>query len=171
VFAYAIPGVPAAALGAHTLLSIPPTVVDVSLAAFFLVMIPLRRLAAKRRLHLRLRHMAVAGAIIGFLTGLVLSTGPLSVPVFTGYGLTGGAFLGSEAASALLLYAGKLTTFENAGALTPVVLLRGITIGAALMIGAFVARRIVTRIHTGTYELLVDGVLVVGAAGMILSFV
>ena len=55
--------------------------------------------------------MSLAGAIVGFLTGFVLSTGPLSVPVFTGYGMSGGAFLGSEAASAILLYAGKLGTF------------------------------------------------------------
>ncbi len=49
---------------------------------------------------MRLWHLGVAGAVVGFLTGLVLSTGPLSVPMFTGYGLSGGAFLGSEAASA-----------------------------------------------------------------------
>ena len=31
--------------------------------------------------------------------GLVLSTGPLSVPAFTAYGLVKGAFLSTEAAS------------------------------------------------------------------------
>ena len=43
VVAYSVPGVPAAALGAHTLLTIPPTVIDLVLAAFFLAMIGLRR--------------------------------------------------------------------------------------------------------------------------------
>src|ERR1700678_2123369 len=38
VLAFALPGVPAAALGAHTLLTISPTVVDSALAAFFLAM-------------------------------------------------------------------------------------------------------------------------------------
>jgi len=61
----------------------------------------------------------VAGAIVGFLTGLALSTGPLSVPVFTGFGSSGGAFLGSEAASALLLYVAKLATFGRMGVLDP----------------------------------------------------
>ena len=83
VLAYSLAGVPAAVLGAHTLLTISPATVDVFLAAFFLAMIPLRRLIRRSNLHLNLWHMSLAGAIVGFLTGFVLSTGPLSVPVFT----------------------------------------------------------------------------------------
>ena len=98
VLAYSLAGVPAAVLGAHTLLTISPATVDVFLAAFFLAMIPLRRLIRRSNLHLNLWHMSLAGAIVGFLTGFVLSTGPLSVPVFTGYGMSGGAFrIGSAA--------------------------------------------------------------------------
>lgn len=171
VIAYSLPGIPAAALGAHTLLSIPPTLVDAFLGAFFLGMIPLRHYAARRQLRFRLRHMAVAGVAVGYLTGLVLSTGPLSVPVFTGYGLTGGAFLGSEAAGSLLLYLGKITAFEASGALPVDVVARGLVIGAALLVGALVAKRIVRRIHPRLFDLLIDGVLVVGAAGMIVSLV
>jgi uncharacterized membrane protein YfcA len=167
VLAYSIPGIPAAALGANTLLSIPPTVIDVCLAAFFIGMIPLRRVIRRKQLALRLWHLAIAGALIGFLTGLVLSTGPLSVPVFTGYGLSGGAFLGTEAASAVLLYAAKLTAFASAGALPSTVILRGVAIGVALMIGSILARRIVQRIPQRTYDLLIDAVLVIGAIGMI----
>jgi len=39
--------------------------------------------------------------VIGYLTGIVVSTGPLSVPLFLFYGLTKGAFLATEAASSL----------------------------------------------------------------------
>jgi uncharacterized protein len=171
VLAYSLPGVPAAALGAHTLLSIPPTIVDVALGVFFLGMIPLRHLAARRRLRLRLWHMSIAGLAIGFLTGLVLSTGPLSVPIFAGVGLSGGSFLGSEAAGSLLLYAGKLTAFASAGALPPLVIIRGIVIGTALLIGTVMARSIVRRISSRSYAFLIDAVLVVGAVGMFLSAV
>jgi len=171
VVAYSIPGIPAAALGAHTLLNIPVSLVDGFLAAFFLGMIPLRRFANRRQLRVRLWHMAVAGAILGYLTGLVLSTGPLSVPIFTGYGLAGGAFLGSEAASALLLYLGKLTTFQASGDLPLDVVERGLVIGAALLVGALLAKRIVRRIHPRMFTLLIDGVLVVGAVGMLISLI
>jgi uncharacterized protein len=169
VVAYALPGIPAAVLGAHTLLTIPPTLVDGCLAVFFAGVIPVRRTAARARWHLHVWQMAVAGAGVGCLTGMILSTGPLSVPIFTGYGLTGGAFLGSEAASALLLYAGKLATFGSAGVLSANVLTRGVVIGAALMIGSLVARRIVRNVKTHRYEMLIDVVLVTAALGMVIS--
>jgi len=169
VLAYSIPGIPAAAFGAHTLLSIPPGVVELCIAAFFVAMIPVRRILRRKRYTIRIWQMSVAGLIIGYLTGLVITTGPLSVPIFSGYGLTGGAFLGSEATSAVLLYLSKLATFETAGALPLVVILRGLVIGSALLVGALAARRIVDRITPRTYALLIDGVLIIGAVGMILS--
>ncbi|KGD72127.1 membrane protein [Tatumella morbirosei] len=169
VLAYSMTGVPAAVLGAHTLLTISPVTVDLLLAAFFLAMIPLRRLIRRLSLRLNLWHMSFAGAIVGFLTGFVLSTGPLSVPVFTGYGMTGGVFLGSEAASAILLYAGKLATFGVSGVLVPLVITRGITIGIALFSGSMMAKRLVQRLNMHTFEILIDGVLIAGAAGMLLA--
>nr|WP_273378919.1 sulfite exporter TauE/SafE family protein [Actinopolymorpha pittospori] len=169
VVAYALPGIPSAVLGAHTLLTIPPRLVDGFLAVFFVAMVPLRRFAARAQWRIRLWHMGIAGAGIGFLTGMILSTGPLSVPIFTAYGLTGGAFLGSEAASALLLYAGKLATFEGAGVLSTDVLARGVVIGAAVMAGSFLARRILRNVTTQRYGLLIDVVLVTAALGMSIS--
>jgi uncharacterized protein len=44
------------------------------------VMIPVRRIMTARAWRVRLWHLGVAGAVVGFLTGLVLSTGPLSAP-------------------------------------------------------------------------------------------
>ncbi|OBA62636.1 hypothetical protein A5647_07110 [Mycobacterium sp. 1100029.7] len=169
VLAYAVPGVPAAVLGAHTLLTIPQTVVDSVLGGFFLAMIAVRRIVAARQWRVRLWQLAVAGAAIGFLTGLILSTGPLSVPIFTGYGLAGGAFLGSEAASSLFLYVAKMAAFGQFGALSGSVVLRGVAIGIALMVGPFLARPLVHRIRPHTYTLLIDFVLVAAAAGMFLA--
>jgi uncharacterized protein len=171
VVAYALPGVPAAALGAHTLLTIPPAVVDGALAAFFLAMIVVRRRTARERWRFTAWQMAVAGAIVGFLTGMVFSTGPLSVPIFTAYGLSGGAFLGTEAASSLLLYAGKLAMFGAAGALSTPTVVRGVVIGGALMLGSIVARRVVGRVGPHAYELLIDIVLLCGALTMVLAIV
>jgi uncharacterized protein len=169
VLAYAVPGAPTAVLGAHTLLVISPKIIDGFLAAFFLVMIPIRRIMVARAWRVRLWQLGIAGAVVGFLTGLVLSTGPLSVPIFTGYGLSGGAFLGSEAANALVLYAAKLATFGQAGSLTTGLVTRGLVIGTALMLGPFLTRRIVQRLQPHAYALLIDVVLVAAAAGMFVA--
>ncbi|MDX1891161.1 sulfite exporter TauE/SafE family protein [Mycolicibacterium sp. 050158] len=163
---YTAPGVPAAVLGAHTLLTISPRIVDGFLGLFFLAMIPVRRVAAARAWRVRSWHLAIAGAVVGFLTGLVLSTGPLSVPVFTCFGLSGGTFLGTEAASAVVLYVAKLLTFGEFGVLSARLVLQGLVIGAALMVGPFITRRLVRNLRPRLYVLVIDGVLIVAGAGM-----
>ena len=157
--AYAIPGVPAAALGARTLLVLPSSWVDVALGTFFLAMIPTRHWLATHTFRIRLWQLAIAGALIGFLTGIVISTGPLSVPAFTAYGLTKGAFLSTEAVSSLALFVSKVATFREFGALPLPSIVRGLLIGAAVILGTFVGRSIVQRISIRTFELVLDGVL------------
>ena len=157
--AYSIPGVPAAALGAHTLLVLPAQVVDIALGAFFLVMIPARRWLNTRNFRIGLWQLALAGAVIGFVTGIVLSTGPLSVPAFTAYGLMKGAFLSTEAMSSLALMISKVATFREFGALPLPAITQGLIVGASVMLGSFVGKAIVQRMSIHTFQYLLDAVL------------
>lgn len=61
VAAYAVTGVPAAVLGARTMLVLPPGAVDAAIGSFLLLMIPGRRWLAANLIHLRLPHLAAAG--------------------------------------------------------------------------------------------------------------
>ncbi|XBS68139.1 sulfite exporter TauE/SafE family protein [Acerihabitans sp. KWT182] len=159
LLAYSIPGVPAAALGARTLLVLPSHWVNIALGVFFLVMIPTRRWLHAHRLHIRLWQLALAGALIGYVTGIVLSTGPLSVPAFTSYGLLKGAFLSTEAASSLTLMVSKVVTFRQLGALPPAALWQGLIIGASVMAGSFAGKAVVLRMSIPTFERLLDALL------------
>ena len=156
---YAIPGVPAAALGARTLLALPPAAIDLALGLFFLAMIPLRHWHAAAAWRLRPWHLAIAGAIIGFITGIVLSTGPLSVPVFAAYGLVGGAFLSTEAASAMTLYISKGLTFRGLGAMPAATFLKGLLVGSSLMVGTYGGKAIVKRLSVRFFHRLLDAVM------------
>jgi len=155
-WAYSIPGVPAAAFGAHTLLILPSRAVDIALGAFFLAMIPVRRWLYARQFHLRLWQLGLAGAGIGYITGIVLSTGPLSVPAFTAFGLLKGAFLSTEAASSLALMIAKAVTFQHYGALPPRAILQGLIVGSSLMAGSFVGKAVVQRMSIGSFQNVLD---------------
>jgi uncharacterized membrane protein YfcA len=168
VLAYAAPGVPAAALGARTLLALPPRWIDAGLGLFFLSMLALRRLRPPSR-PMPLWGLSVCGAAIGFLTGLVLSTGPLSVPVFTSYGLVGGPFLGTEAATALALYVSKVTTFRESGALSGEIIVQGLIVGASLMIGTFIGKGVVGRIPGHRYAHLIDALILCSGVSLLLA--
>lgn len=101
-FAYSVTGVPAAAFGAQTLWSLKATWIDIVLGTFFLLMIPYRHWAKSRNFTLSVWQLAVAGILVGYLTGIVLSTGPLTIPIFSAYGLLKGPLLSTEATTCQL---------------------------------------------------------------------
>src|ERR1700755_702032 len=164
--AYSVTGIPAAALGARTLLALPAHAVDIAIGVFLIAMVPVRHWLARHNLKANLWHLAIGGAAIGFLTGIVVSTGPLSVPLFLFYGLSKGAFLATEAASSLGMYVSKSVTFQRFGALTPEVALQGLIAGCSLMFGAFIAKRFVLRLDPDVFRLVMDGIMI--AAGLVM---
>lgn len=158
--AYCATAVPGAMAGARLLLAIPPGLAETALGAFFLSQIPARRWLARRQFRLSATHLMLLGAPLGVLTGIVVSTGPLTVPLFTFYGLERGAFLGTEAASSFGMYLAKVATFEAFGALPPQVLVQGLGVGATLMAGSFVGRFVVLKLSSAAYRSLIDGLMV-----------
>jgi uncharacterized protein len=165
--AYSVTGIPAAALGARTLLALPSHAVDITIGLFLIAMVPARHWLARHQLKANLWHLALGGAVIGFLTGIVVSTGPLSVPLFLFYGLSKGAFLATEAASSLGLYFSKSVTFERLGALTPDVALKGLVAGSSLMFGAFIAKRFVVHLKPDVFRLVMDAIMIAAGLSML----
>ena len=159
VGAYCATAVPGAMLGARVLLAIPPGVAELALGAFFLSLIPVRRWLARHAFKLSLTHLALLGGPLGLLTGLVVSTGPLTVPLFTFHGLERGAFLGTEAAGSIGVYLAKVGTFQALGAFPPQVLGQGLIVGSTLMAGAFVGRFVVLGLSPGGYRTLIDALM------------
>jgi uncharacterized protein len=165
--AYAVTGAPAAALGAKTLLVLPSRVVDLAIGTFLIVMIPGWRWLAALKIRLAAWHLAVLGAAIGYLTGIVVSTGPISVPVFLAYGLVKGAFIATEAAGSLGVYLGKTIAFREFGALPLPVIVKGLITGSSLMSGSFVAKRYVVRLSPQLFRLIMDGLMLAAGASML----
>ena len=165
--AYSATGIPAAALGAKTLLTLPPGVVELVLGIFFIAMIPMRRWMARQPWKLTLWHMALVGAVIGYITGIVVSTGPINAPFFLAYGLVKGAYLGTEAMGSLAVYVAKAITFRSFNALPFEIITKGLIIGSSLVAGAFIAKRLVLKLDGEKFRLLMDGLLWVSGVTML----
>ena len=165
--AYSIPAIPAAALGARTLLALPSRIVDISIGLFLIAMVPVRHWLASHQFKTSLWHLAIGGAAIGYITGIVVSTGPINVPLFLFYGLTKGAFLATEAASSLGMYVSKSITFKRFGTLTLDVALQGLIAGSSLMFGAFIAKRFVLHLDANVFRLVMDGIMIVAGLSML----
>lgn len=156
---YTATALPMAGLGARTLVELEPRVVEMALGGFFLAMIPARRWLAARGLRIRLWHLALVGAGIGFLSGIVASTGPINTPFFLAYGLTKGAFLATEALGSVAVQVTKATVFHAFGVLPWEHLAQGLVVGASLMAGSWIAKAFVQRIEPARFNMLIDGLM------------
>ena len=125
--------------------------------------------AVKRAAELLKGSGVFVGAVIGFLTGIVVSTGPITVPVFSAYGLVKGAFIATEAAGSLALYISKAATFHTFGALPGDIVVKGLITGSSVMAGTYCARLIVERLSIASFQYLLDIVMLVSGLTLLWS--
>lgn len=166
---YCATAVPAAAFGANLLVQLDGRVVEGTLGLFLILMVPARRWLIARGLTMTLWGMGMVGAAIGFLTGLVASTGPLNTPFFLAYGLTKGAFLATEAVGSAAVSTTKSLVFRNLGALPLETIASGMMVGTSLMIGSWLAKHIVRRIEAQQFRTLLEVMMAFAGASMIWS--
>lgn len=163
---YCVTAIPAAALGARTLLILDPRVVEGTLGVLFLLMIPARRWLLAQGLRIKVWHLLLVGAGIGFLSGMVASTGPINTPFFLAYGLIKGAYLATEAMGSMAIGITKALVFRRFDALPFETVLHGLIVGASLMVGSRLAKGFVLRLDAHQFRVLMDCLL--AGAGIVL---
>lgn len=169
VFTYSITAIPCAALGARTLLALEPRAVELALGVFLVATVPMRRVLGRQGFTIARWHLAIVGAAIGFLTGIVASTGPVNAPFFLAYGLVKGAYLSTEALASAFVYLTKSVVFWQGGALPLDMLARGVIVGSSLMVGSWLAKRLVERMTPGDFRFVMDILLLLAGGAMIIQ--
>lgn len=165
---YSLTAIPAVVLGAHTLISLNERFIQLALGIFLIGLIPIRRWMRRQQFYLKLWQLSLVGALIGYLTGIVATTGAINTPFFLAYGLSKGAFLGTEAASTLSILFTKGITFHQLGILNTIAIIQGLLIGSAVMAGSILSKRIVLSLPERSFMLLMElvmlisGILIIG---------
>jgi uncharacterized membrane protein YfcA len=166
---YAAAAVPFTLVGASTYVVIDARTIETTLGAFLLVLVPVRRWLAARHWQLKRWHLAIVGAAIGLLTGLVAATGPINAPFFLMYGLTKGAYIATEAMASIAVHTTKTAVFSAAGLTDIDNLFRGLAVGTGLMAGSLLSKRLLLRIQPAQFHMLMDVVIVLAGLGMLLT--
>ncbi len=169
VGAYCAGAVPAAILGAFIFVSIDTALVQRLLGLFLLLMLPGRRWAASQSISMRRWQLVPLGAAMGLLSGIVGTVGPINAPFFLAYGLVKGAYLATEALGAAAVHVTKAAVYGRFALLDGEVIARGAFIGLGLLAGAWLGKRIVTRLEARAFILLVEALLAASGVWMILS--
>jgi uncharacterized membrane protein YfcA len=164
---YALGAVPGAALGARTLVTLNPRLVQIGMGLCFLAMIPVRRALQARGFKVSLWHLAIVGGAIGFLGGMVLVVGPVNTPFFLAYGLVKGPFVSTEALGSALIGLTKTGVFSTFGALPADVIARGVLVGASVTVGSWLSKHLMDKVSPAQFRGLMDAVLALAGALLI----
>jgi uncharacterized membrane protein YfcA len=167
---YALGAAPAAAAGAIIFVSLDAATIHRTLGAFILLMIPARRWAARRALRIRRWHLLPVGLVMGWLSGLVGTTGPVNAPFFLAYGLVKGAYLATEALGTAVVHVIKAAVYGRFAALDLNTLFSGSVVGLGLIGGSWLGRRIVIRLDTKGFVRTVEAFLTLAGILMLLGF-
>ena len=170
-FVYSITAIPAVILGVNTLVTLNDRLVEITLGLFLILLIPIRRWMRQKNFYLKLWQMSLVGAVIGYLTGIVATTGAINTPFFLAFGLSKGAFLGTEAASTLSILFTKGITFHQLGFLNTTAIIQGLLIGSCVLVGSIFSKKIVLALPEKKFLLLMELVMLIsGASILAMSF-
>ncbi|ODQ07943.1 MULTISPECIES: sulfite exporter TauE/SafE family protein [Enterobacterales] len=169
LFYYLLLGIPAVILGANTLWVMPEKWLNMGMGMFFILMIPVLHLLRMHQIKMKTYQVIIAGAIIGYLTGIVFSTGPLTIPVFSAYGLTLGPLLATEAAASFIIYLTKALTFNQLGAVNSFILISGALVGCGLVVGNYLGKKLVLKLTPKLFQWFLDVMLLFAGCSLLFN--
>ena len=166
---FALGAVPLAFLGGLVFSGAPLGFLNRLLGVFLLLVVAWRRLRPGPPARPPLRGFTLIGGGFGFLSALLGSVGPLMAPFFLAYGLTKGAYIGTEAASTVVMHVFKLIAYGGTAVLTPKGALVGLALGPVMVFGSFVGKRVLDRLPEHVFVLIIEAVLVIAGLGFLIG--
>jgi uncharacterized membrane protein YfcA len=161
---FSLSGVPLAILGGMLFAKAPLGFLTRLLGAFLILIVIVRHTRRKQFFRPRLRHFVLIGAGSSVLSALLGSVGPLMAPLFLAYGLTKGAYIGTEALCTVVMHVFKLVAYKHTGLLTVHVLAAGVLLGPIMISGSFIGKKIVDALPDKVFVLVIDATLLTAGA-------
>lgn len=112
--------------------------------------------------------LMTGGGLVGFLSGLVGSAGPLGAAIFLSLGLPPVAYIASEATTALAMHGVKIVVYQQHMVLDRDFWFLAALMGVAMILGTWSAKRVVERMTPQTFQRFV-AILLAAVAGYMVA--
>ena len=120
-----------------------------------LIIFAVMKISGKMHLPKKNATLLVGGGVTGFINGMLGISGPLSSAVFFALDLGAVAYIASEAAAAAMMHVVKIVVYNKFALMDLSVFLNGLYIGCAMMLGNFVAMRLIGKMKNKIYQKIV----------------
>jgi len=165
---FSIGAIPVAIFGAVLFTKAPLGILTPGLGIALIGLVALRRTRWADKYRPNRTGWIGIGAGLGLISSLVGTAGPLASPFFLQYGLVKRAYIGTEAATALISHLTKLVVYVVMSLVFPKLILVGTIIGIGLIIGAYFGKAIVDRLPKEKFIIAVEVMLCIAGLRLLL---
>lgn len=159
---------PLTVVGAYGFVVVPKEMMT-RILCILLTIFALLDLSERFRLPRSRWTMLAGGGVSGIINGLLCLSGPISSAVFLTLGLSPVAYIASEAASAVVMHIIQMIMYGEFGLMGKMVILDGLYLGVAMVIGNFIALKFIRDIRRKIYRRIVAAVMIVCSIWLFLT--
>jgi uncharacterized membrane protein YfcA len=164
---FLLSAIPFSILGALSFIELPKDLITRFIGAAILLFVGLKYIGA---INLKANPLLLigGGGLVGFLSGLIGSAGPLGAAIFLSLGLPPVAYIASEGITALAIHGVKLAVYQKYFTLSQDLWILAATMGLIVIVGTWSAKQVIQHISQNTFERYVAILLVIIALYMII---
>ena len=167
VVLFLVGAIPLAILGAFSFLQLPKELVTRCIGLAIIIFVVLK-ITGVLKLKPGKLLLIIGGGVVGFLSGLVGSAGPIGAVIFLTLGLPPVAYVASEATTALVMHGVKLIIYQQFISLDQQFWLLAILLGIAMILGTWTAKRFIEKITPESFQKYISILLIVIGLYMLL---
>ncbi len=156
--------IPAAIVGSMVFVELPAGMIMKTIGVFLLFIVLTRRL--KWKYSIPEQWFIPFGVLVGFLSSVVGSAGPIGAVAFLSLNLAPAAYVASEAVTAVAMHLTKTVVYKKYALIGSVEACMGIVLGLAMVVGSWTARKLIKKISYDKFFWIVDIVLIVAALSL-----
>jgi uncharacterized membrane protein YfcA len=161
---FSLGAVPAAIIGSRLFVELPTELIMKGIGIFLLLVVLIRQTKWNRAIPQN--WLIPVGAVVGFLSAVIGSAGPIGATAFLSLNLAPTAYVASEAVTAVLMHLTKSAIYGQYDLITTQDVGVGMILGLAMVVGSWTARRFLKQLSTRWFGRVVEGLLVVAAISL-----
>jgi len=161
IWRFAVGTIPTAIIGGIIFATAPATALVRLLGIFLIIMVIYRHTRWGKHTRMSLKGFVPLGAASGILSAVLGTVGPFAAPFFLSYGLIKGAYIGTEAMTAVVMHITKLGVYGSYSLIGIHTLLIGIGIGAIMILGTFLGKNILNKVPEHIFPYIIECTLIV----------
>ena len=148
--------VPLAVIGGIIFSTAPAGALVRVLGVFLILMVVYRHTPWGKNVRMSLRGFVPLGAASGIMSAVLGTVGPFAAPFFLAFGLVKGAYIGTEAMTAVIMHVTKLGVYGSYSLLTLRSVLIACGIGVVMVFGTWLGKRLLNRIPERIFPYIIE---------------